>query len=169
MKMVVTAHGNVDDFCSENGLTIGGRYDGPIGEYDGACRVLVTDEEFPSKNDFYRAKCFMLHRKVELISIYWQDDEMDSFVVHLNEHRKNRNGGRTRFGFRRVAGEIVPDEEMLPVIRRILELYDAGCTLQQIREDENVRYPDGRLIAVSVIHGVVKDRGVYDGKEKEKQ
>lgn len=160
--MVVVAHGNVDGYCEEHGFTIGGRYDGRIEEYDGACRVLVTDERFPSKNDFYRVKCFLLHRKVELISVYWQDDEMDAFVVHLNEHRRSRNGGRVRFGFHRVGGEVVPDEAMMPVIRRILELYDAGSTLREIREDESVRYLDGRLIAVSVIHGVVMNRGMYE-------
>ena len=158
--MIVAAHGNVDEYCTANGLVIGKRYEGEIENYGGPPVVLVTDRKL-DKHEFYRLKLKMLRRKVELVSIYWEDSEVAEFVSYVATHGDKR-GGRVRFGFKRVNGETVEDAASMAVARRIIALRDAGVTYRGIVEDEGVRYPDGRRMSISTVQIILSNREVYE-------
>ena len=70
-------------------------------------------------------------------------------------------GGRQPFGFRKKHGEITKIPEMIAVARMVIELRDSGMKLEKIREDERVRWPDGRKLSVDTICRIVKNRGLY--------
>lgn len=160
--MIVTAHGNVDDYCAARGMVIGARYEGEIENYVSPPVVLVTDQVF-EKNDFYALKLKMLHRKVELVSVWHDDNEMNKFVMHLSLEKKTiTSAGRPKFGCKRVAGEIVEDPKGMAVVRRIFELRDAGFSYAKITEDDGVCYPDGRRMGVSVVQIILSNRDWYE-------
>ena len=151
--MIVCAHGEVSEYCKNHGMTICDQHIGDIEEYQGVCRVLVTDAPM-GENEFYALKLKMLKRGVELVSIDHSDEAMSEFVSYLAmQSRGGNGGGRPRFG----SGS----EAEMAVVRRIFELRDAGCTLREISESPEVAYLDGRRISVSTIQGILRNREKY--------
>lgn len=161
--MIVAAHGNVDAYCAEHGMTIGERYVGNVEDYRGSCLILVTDN-CEDQNDYYYRKYKLMLRKVELVSTHWGDAGVDEFVRYMSEReferRKDKYPGRVPFGFKRVDGEIVEDPVSIGIARRIVELKDAGKTYREIVEE--VRYPDGRKMAVSTVQTILGNRSKYE-------
>lgn len=140
--MMVCAHGNVTEFCKDRDMVICDTWDGDIRDYRGPCRVLVTGDDM-TEQEYYFAKGELLAKGIELISTRHKDDKLLSeYLVYANDRRKHRRGGRQPFS----------DTE---VIQRILELRGMGLTLRAIREDEGVRYRDGRKLSVSTIKKIV--------------
>ena len=161
--MIVCAHGDVDLFCGTRGMIPVCRYEGNIEEYSGVCRVLVTDSEI-SEREYYLLKSRMLVKGVELVSTLYEDSEFISkFIVESIEakHRK-KSGGRCKFGFRNINGEVKLTENGRAVVNRIFELRDRGYSYHAIRNDENVRHLDGRMLAVSTIQVILENRKVYE-------
>lgn len=151
--MIVCAHGEVSEYCKNHGMTICDQHIGDIEEYQGVCRVLVTDAPM-GENEFYALKLKMLKRGVELVSIDHSDEAMSEFVSYLAmQSRGGNGGGRPRFG----SGS----EAEMAVVRRIFELRDAGSTLREISESPEVAYLDGRRISVSTIQGILRNREKY--------
>ena len=151
--MIVCAHGEVSEYCKNHGMTICDQHIGDIEEYQGVCRVLVTDAPM-GENEFYALKLKMLKRGVELVSIDHSDEAMSEFVSYLAmQSRGGNGGGRPRFG----SGS----KAEMAVVRRIFELRDAGCTLREISESPEVAYLDGRRISVSTIQGILRNREKY--------
>ena len=151
--MIVCAHGDVSEYCENRDMIIVEQYTGEIENYCGVCRVLVTDRDM-SVSDYYYLKGKMLAQGVEMVSTKYVDIEnlVERTVREVSEKRPGK-GGRKRFG----SGS---DTEMA-VVHRIFELKDAGCTLQRIHEDDEVRYADGRKIPVSTIQGILGNREKY--------
>lgn len=71
-------------------------------------------------------------------------------------------GGRQPFGFCKNNGKIVEVPNRIVVARRIIELRDAGMKLEKIREDESVRWPDGRKLSLDTINRILKNRSLYE-------
>ncbi len=71
-------------------------------------------------------------------------------------------GGRCKFGYRRVNGEIVPHEKRMAVLKRILELRDMGYSIRKIQADDGVHHDDGRDLSVSTIALIIKKRKEYE-------
>lgn len=155
--MIVAAHGNVDKYCEEHGMTIGERYVGAVEEYDGDRIVIVTDS-LTDKNEYYYLKYKMLRRKKELVSIYHDDKEFSGFIVYLTareaEVRKSLKQ-RLSFGFYREGGEIKISDEHLEVARRVIELRDSGLSYAKIQAECG--------LTVAVIRGIVENRNKYEG------
>lgn len=150
--MIVCAHGEVSEYCKNNGMVICDQHIGSIEEYQGVCRVLVTDAVM-GENEFYALKLKMLKRGVELISTNYSDAAMSEFVSYLAMQKRGGSGGRRKFGD--------GSEAEMAVVRRIFELRDAGRTLKVISEDPEVRYLDGRKMSTSTIQVILKNRGKY--------
>ena len=141
--MMVCAHGNVTEFCNAREMSICETWDGEITEYNGTCRVLVTDSDI-SEKEYYFLKSELLRKGIELISTRYKDDEgLLEFLVYANKRRRVRTGGRRRFD----------DPE---VITRIVELRGMGLSLRAIREDDRVRYPNGNKLSISTIGNIIK-------------
>ena len=165
--MIVCAHGNVDLFCGTRGMIPVCRYDGDIENYSGVVRVLVTDSDI-SEREYYLLKSTMLAKGVELVSTLYEDSEFISkFIVESIEakHRK-KSGGRCKFGFQNIDGEVKLTENGRAVVNRIFEMRDRGCTYNVIRNDDKVRHPDGRMLAVSTIQIILENRKVYEGWDR---
>lgn len=161
--MIVAAHGSVDLYCEARGMVIAERIEGDIEKYRGVCRVIVTDQKF-EKNEFYYLKYRMLRRKVELISVYFDDVAFDEFVAYAANQRQ-KSGGRLRFGYRRRPdGSIEEDESSMVVVRRIFELRDAGATYKEIQADAGVHYPDGSRLSISTIQVILQNREGYENE-----
>ena len=161
--MIVCAHGNVDGFCNDRNMIPVCRYDGDIESYSGVCRILVTDAEI-SEREYCLLKSTMLCKGVELVSTRYEDSEFISkFIVESLEAKRGRkHGGRCKFGFQNIDGEVKLTERGRAVVKRIFELRDAGCTYHTIRNDNEVRHPDGRRLAVSTIQIILENRKVYE-------
>lgn len=149
--MIVCAHGEVSEYCKNHGMTICDQHIGDIREYEGICRVVVTDQPM-SENEFYALKLKMLRQGIELISVHHSDSAMSEFISYLAQ-QKSRGGGRRRFGEHSAAERAVVD--------RIFELRDAGYTMKAISEDSKVGYLDGRKMSVSTIQVILKNRSKY--------
>ena len=161
--MIVCAHGNVDNFCRNRCMIPVCRYEGDIEDYSGVCRILVTDSNI-SEKEYWLLKSTMLGKGVELVSTLYEDSEFISkFIVESLEakHRK-KSGGRCKFGFRNIDGEVKLTEAGRAVVKRIFELRDAGCSYHTIRNDESVRHLDGRILAVSTIQIILENRKFYE-------
>jgi hypothetical protein len=163
--MIVCKHGDVNDFCEKMKVVIAEEYEGEISEYNGVCRVLVTDQEM-SENEYLYLKKRMLLAGVELVSI-WHEDAEDMarhlvYTIHQEKEDRRKFVGRCKFGFHRVNGEEVPHEGNMKVVRRILELRDLGYTYGRIRIDDGVHSADGRKLSISTIAEIVKNREVYE-------
>ena len=161
--MIVCAHGNVDNYCNSRNMIPVIRYDGNIEEYSGVCRILVTDNDF-SEKEYWLLKSTMLAKGVELVSTRYEDSEVISkFIVESLEakHRK-KSGGRCKFGFQKIDGELKLTEPGRAVVSRIFEMRDRGCTYNVIRNDDKVRHQDGRELAVSTIQLILENRKVYE-------
>lgn len=159
--MIVCAHGDVSEYCEKHGMIVGDSYVGKLEEYNGACPVLVTDEEL-GENRFYELKLWLFRRGVELVSTRYDDANVTSFVSYMALQKKMKHGGRTRFGFRRVGGEMVLTDEGRAVTQRIFKLRDMGFTLKAITEDPEVHHPDGRKMSMSTAQQILKNRGKYE-------
>lgn len=148
--MIVCAHGEVSEYCENRDMIIVERFTGEIENYSGVCAVLVTDREMSSGEYFY-LKGKMLARGVELVSTRYVDTEnlAQGAVKEVSEKRR----GRRRFGS--------DSEAEMAVVRRIFELKDGGATFQEIRDDENVHYLDGRKIPISTIQVILNNREKY--------
>lgn len=161
--MVVCGHGKVDNFCAKHGMIIAERCTGSVLDYNGVCKVIVTDREMPEA-EYYYLKGRMLARGYELVSTKYKDTGFAASIVtyHARNEAKGRkkHGGRCKFGFKRVKGEIVVHEERMAVVRRILELSDQGCSLREIQADEGV-HRDGDTLSLSTIHLIIKNREDY--------
>lgn len=150
--MIVCAHGEVSEYCKNHGMTICDQHIGDIQDYEGICRVVVTDQPM-SENEFYALKLRMLKRGIELISVNHSDESMNEFISYMAQQKQNRGGGRRKFGDN--------SEAEMAVVRRIFELRDAGYKLRAIADDDKVGYPDGRKMAISTIQVILKNRGKY--------
>lgn len=150
--MIVCAHGEVSEYCKNNGMVICDQHIGSIEEYQGICRVLVTDAEM-SENEFYALKLKMLKRGVELISVDYSDEAMSEFVSYLAMQNRGGDRGRRKFGDR--------SEAERAVVRRIFELRDSGYTMRAISNDPGVHYLDGRKIPISTIQVILNNREKY--------
>lgn len=153
--MIVVAHGNVDLYCEKHDMTIGERYSGKLEDYSGDGLILVTDN-CSDKNDYYYLKYMLRMRGIELVSTHWFDDGVEDFVAYMAQRdaeRKVKRGGRRLFGLQ--------SERDMAVVRRIMELRDAGYTLRQISDDPGVSYADGRKMPVSTIQVILRNRGRY--------
>ena len=159
--MLVCEHGDVFDFCKEHDMTIAEIYDGDLRDYNGACRVLVTSADL-SENEYYFLKRRLLGRGVELVSTKHRDDEKVVGYIRYESQRAKRTYGRQRFGFRMENGVVIPILGGVKVVRRVLDLHDAGYTLRQIQADNDVHHPDGRPGSVSTIQAIIKRRKEYE-------
>lgn len=151
--MIVCAHGNVAEYCEAHDMTIGSCWDGDLLEYDGGCRVLVTDIEI-SESEYYVIKGVMLTRGIEIISVKYGDDPKTGC---------RSSCPRQVFGFRMVNGEVVEHPEKMAVAQRIIKLHDKGYTYREIREDYKVCHPDGRNLSLGTIQKIIKNRNKYGG------
>lgn len=160
--MIVCGHGNVADFCKEHDMVVLEVYSGPLEEYTGSSRVLVTDQDI-SKREYYYLKSKLMRRGVELISTRYKDcPELIEFLAYEAERRKEVHGVRQPFGFIRKNGEVIGNQEMMAVARKVIELRDAGFVMRTIQETEGICYPDGRKLSLSTIQTIVKNRGLYE-------
>ena len=162
--MIVCGHGNVKNFCDKYEMVVATTHDGPIEEYKGICRVLVTDQEM-SEEEYLYLKKKMLLLKVELVSTQYCDEDsvVRRIVYELERELEGRKKyvGRCKFGQHRVNGEVVPHEEGMKVVRRIIELRDKGFTYSKIQEDDDVHDLAGRMLGLSTIALIVKNREEY--------
>ena len=161
--MIVCAHGNVDSYCNSRNMIPVSRYEGNIEDYSGVVRVLVTDSEM-SEREYYLLKSTMLGKGVELVSTLYEDSEFISkFIVEsLEAKHHKKSGGRCKFGFQKIDGELKLTENGRAVVNRIFEMRDRGCTYNVIRNDDKVRHPDGGMLAVSTIQIILENRKVYE-------
>lgn len=155
--MIVCGHGDVGEYCAAHGMVICDTWDGDLESYAGACKVLVTDQEMP-EGRYYYLKNKLLIRGVELVSTRHEDDpEVVQQFIDDAEDRKTKYGARQKFGYKKVAGVVVEDPEAMAVVHRILELREQGLSYRQIRDDPDVRHPDGRQISVSTIRQICEN------------
>lgn len=161
--MIVCAHGEVDIYCRKRGMIPVCRYDGDILDYSGVCRVLVTDLELLER-EYYLMKSEMLAKGFELVSTRYEDsDFISKFIVEsLDAKRRKKTGGRCKFGFQKIDGELKLTEKGRAVVTRIFELRDAGCSYHKIRDDVGVHHPDGRALAISTIQIILENRKTYE-------
>lgn len=146
--MIVCAHGDVERYCSERGMVICEEHIGNIEDYAGTSRVIVTDVEL-GENEFYALKLKMLRKGVELVSVRHDNEEKDRFVRCIASEKREKRGGRRRFG--------EGSEAEMAVVDRILELRESGKTLTEISRDENVHRPDGRRLSISTVRLVIEN------------
>ena len=149
--MIVCAHGEVTEYCESRDMIIIERFSGEIENYGGICPVLVTDQEM-SSGEYYFLKGKMLARGVELVSTRYVDTE-NLAQGTIREVSEKRNRGRRRFGD--------GSEAEMAVVRRIFELRDAGRTMKEISEAEDVGYLDGRKMSISTIQTILNNRDKY--------
>ena len=164
--MIVCAHGNVSAYCAEQNFTICETWNGDLLQYDGICRVVVTDLDV-SLQEFCYLKMRMRQRGIEIYSTHHEmSREMSDFLDYIETRERNRRkqlyGGRQPFGYQRRNGEIVENPAMMRVARKIIELRDAGMKLREIQAVPEIHHPDGRRISVSTIQMIVKNRGRYE-------
>lgn len=160
--MIVCGHGNVSDFCAERDMVVCERYEGDLSDYRGSCTVVVSDQDM-SEGEYYYLKGSLLNRGIELISTRYKDNPaMLEYLAYMKERQREKYGGRQPFGYYRRNGEVIENPEMMAVVRRILELRDAGITLRGIQEDAGVHHPDGRKISISTIQQIIKNRDRYE-------
>lgn len=159
--MMVCGHGDVAEFCARMDMVVCEQYTGDIADYRGNCSVLVTAQDMP-ETEYYMLKGKLMGRGIELISSRWIDDpRMVALLRCQVQSRKEKYGGRQKFGFRRRGGQIEEIPESITVARKILELRDAGITLRGIQEYEGVTHPDGRKISISTIQQIIENREIY--------
>lgn len=160
--MIVCAHGDVTEYCSRYGMVICDTWEGDLESYSGACKVLVTDQVMAEGRYYYLKNKLLIHG-LELVSVWYMDDpEVVGQFIKDAESRKQRYGVRQKFGYRKVDGVVVEDPEAMAVVRRVLGLRDQGLSYRQIREDERVRYSDGRQLGVTTIMQICKNRSEYE-------
>lgn len=158
--MIVCTHGDVADFCKKHDMVAVETYDGDLLDYRGNCRILVTDQEM-QEGEYYFVKGELMKRGVELVSTTHKDRL--GFASYMSEiAKRKKSGGRCKFGFQNIDGEPVLTEGGRAVVKRILELRDAGYSYRGICEDEGVHYPDGRKLNISTIQIIIQNRKIYE-------
>lgn len=159
--MLVCGHGNVRDFCTEREMVIVCKHTGNIEEYTGVCRVIVTDQEM-SESEYHYLKSKMIKKGYELVSTRYVDtEEIARLIARYATEVRSKNGGRCKFGYHRVNGEMRVHEGKMAVVRRILELADKGFLLREIQSDDGVHHMNGRDLSLSTIHLIIKNRKDY--------
>lgn len=157
--MIVCAHGDVTKYCETHDMLIVEEFEGELGNYKGSCLVLVTDRRMTKVEYlFYKGK--MLAKGVELVCIHHKDNPSIAHYLGFVE-RKNKTGGRTMFGLYRKDGRIVAIPGGMEVVRRVIEMRDAGYTMKAISADPRVHHPDGRKLSISTIQMILKHREKY--------
>ena len=164
--MIVCGHGDVSEYCESHDMIVMDRYDGNIEDYRGVCPVLVTDQDM-SETEYFFQKGRLLAHGIELISTRHDDNKLMAEYAILalekaKESRKEKTGGRCKFGFCRVDGAIVPNEKEMKVVRKIIELRDAGLTYRKIQANEEVRHPNGSQLSISTIQTIYLNRESYE-------
>lgn len=159
---MICAHGDVDIFCRAHGWEITERYDGEITRYSGSCKLIVTAQRM-DKNEYYWLKMTMLRRKIDVVSVYFCDKDLTDFVEYMSQKRRPKYGGRLPFGFRRENGHVVRNDYEFSVVRRIVELREAGLSYREIVEHEDVRHEDGHKLSLTMVRSILMNRGRYDG------
>jgi hypothetical protein len=106
----------------------------------------------------------MLAKGVELVSTWHNDSEVVAhfMIASLSNTRREKRGGRYKFGFQNINGKMVLTEDAKWVVTRILRLRDLGYSYHSIRNDDEVRHPDGRKLAVSTIQIILENRKIYE-------
>lgn len=165
--MLVCGHGNVQDYCKTRGMIITCTHVGDLEDYNGVCKVIVTDMEM-SESEYYFLKGKMLAKGYELVSTRYNDVSIAATLIEYyarNERdgKRKKNGGRCKFGYRRVNGKEVVHEETMAVVKRILEMRDAGHTLREIQADDRVHHVNGHHLSISTIQLIIKNRKEYEG------
>ena len=157
--MIVCTHGNVSDYCRNHNMIPVCKYDGEIENYSGVCRILVTDKRL-SQSEYYSLKSTMLARGVELVSVKHKDsDPVAKLIVeNIGKNRRPKYGGRYKFGFQ--DGKLT--EKGRSVVGRIFELRDRGYSYHRIQEDDGVSHLDGRVLGISTIQIILKNRKIYE-------
>lgn len=161
--MVVCAHGNVAEFCEQHEMKILTAYDGNLEDYRGDCAVVVTNQKM-TRTEYDSLKCDLFGRGVELVSTEWTDDEVILRLLVNQIEQRGKRGGRQAFGFYKKNGIIVENPATMAVARRVIKLRDAGMTYRDIREDADVRHPDGGKFSLSTIQVIIKNRDKYEKK-----
>ena len=165
--MLVCAHGNVVEYCDEHGLRIVENWHGELTDYNGDCRVIVTDAEMRLQ-EFLYLRMAMFSRGYDLRSVHHPnvDEKVNEFLEYAGMQERNRRketyGGRQPFGWQRRNGVVVENSAMMSVARRIIELRDSGMTLRDIQNFPEIHHPDGRKISVSTIQQIIKNRERYE-------
>lgn len=165
--MIVCGHGDVAEFCRENGMTVAAQHTGRIIDYTGDIKMIVTDEKMCAQK-FYYLRMMMLAKGYDVRSIHYPclDEELNKFVEYVGiqerKRRKQTYGGRQPFGYYRKNGVVVKNMGMMIVARKIIELRDSGVTLRDIQNDPEIHHPDGRKISVSTIQQIIKNREKYE-------
>jgi hypothetical protein len=162
--MVVCAHGDVAGFCEAHEMQILESHIGNLEDYHKSnCAVIVTDQAM-TRQEYDSLKCKLFGHGIELVSVFWTDDEVILRLLHNQIDNRKKRGGRQVFGFTKKNGQVVEIPEMMVVARRVIELRDAGYTLKAICADRKVRHPDGKKISVSTIQQIIKNRDKYERK-----
>lgn len=158
--MIVCGHGDVADFCKKHHMVIVETHEGDLLDYIGKARILVTDQKI-TEVEYYFVKGELIKRGVELVSTIHKDNvELLKLTPYMS--RREKSGGRSKFGFRKADGEEVLTETGRAIVKRIFELRDAGYSYRGISEDEGVHYPDGRKLNISTIQIIIKNRKIYE-------
>lgn len=157
--MIVCTHGNVSDYCLYSNMIPVCEYVGEIEDYSGICRILVTDKSM-SESEYYSLKSTMLARGVELVSVQYNDtDTVAKLIVeNIGKNRRPKSGGRNKFGFQE--GKLT--ERGRRIVGRIFELRDRGYSYHRIQSDDGVSHLDGRVLGISTIQIILKNREVYE-------
>lgn len=159
--MFVIAHGCVDEYCAARNLTICGRYDGDLSNYNLKHPIVVTDS-LKDKSDYYYMKYNFLKRGLELVSIRNEDDEeVTDFINRIVACGREKSAGRAPFGFRWNGGVLEEHPEAIVIARRVIALRDQGYTYKKIQEDEGVHHLDGSKMSISTIQVILKNRRKY--------
>ena len=157
--MTVCVKGDVELFCRERGLEVAEVYTGNIEDYSGPCTLFVTDMD-TRDYEYYYLKGRLYSRGITLISTRGvENDTLVEYIAYtVGREKRDKTGGRNMFGFRN-RGEMY--DEGKAVVRRILELRDAGYTYRKIQEDDGVHHLDGRKIGISTIQIILNNRDRY--------
>ena len=160
--MLVIAHGCVDEYCAAHKLTICGRYEGKLSDYNLKYPIVVTDS-LKDKSEYYYMKYKFMKRGVVLVSIHDDDDDyINNFINKLANSGHGKVAGRAAFGFRWNGGVLEEHPEAIVIARRIIALRDMGYTYQKIQQDDGVHYLDGSKLSISTIQVILKNRKKYE-------
>lgn len=161
--MIVCAHGDVADYCKEHDMLIVETHVGNLIDYNGVSRVLVTDQDIPEV-EYCFLKGKLMARGVELVSTRHKDRQsLSEYMTYVtNQKSGKKSGGRYKFGFQNIDGEVKLMDSCRPILKRIFELRESGYTYRRIIEDERVHYPDGRKLNISTIQIILQNREIYE-------
>lgn len=140
--MFVCAHGDVTAYCAMYDMQICDTWNGKITEYNGVCRVIVTDADI-TEAEYYFLKGEMLGRGYELVSTRYTDHAV--MGRYLTYAKKRSNGRKSAID--------------AAIVQKIRELRAEGLTIRAIREAEGVCPPNGRKLSLSTIQKIINNKG----------